>query len=231
TVMSTSEETLTLSRAPAEAAAPAAAEVAPAGDASGTGEAELAAHRLTPAALLERRRGAEAAYVFDLRDQEAFDAGHLPGAYSLPFEHLEPNLHRLPFSGDLMLYDGGEGLVQQAARLLLDNGFGEFFFVEEGLAGLEAALRASPDEVHFEALNDAERVAKVEEILDQRVREFLARDGGGMEVKAIEKDRILVAYQGACGGCGSSTAGTLRFIQNTLTIALNHEMEVVPVEE
>ena len=76
-----------------------------------------------------------------------------------------------------------------------------------------------------------ERSEAIERVLDQKVREFLARDGGGLEVKSIEDDRLLVSYFGACGGCGSSTAGTLRFIQTSLTVALNHEIEVVPVDE
>jgi Fe-S cluster biogenesis protein NfuA len=62
------------------------------------------------------------------------------------------------------------------------------------------------------------------------VRDFLAKDGGGMEVVAIEDSKIVVSYHGACGSCSSSTAGTLRFIQGVLTVNLNHEIEVVPVE-
>ena len=69
-------------------------------------------------------------------------------------------------------------------------------------------------------------VNTVEAALDERVREFLARDGGGLEVIGIEDNRVPGSYQGACG---SSTSGTLMVIQNALTIALNHEIEGVPV--
>jgi Fe-S cluster biogenesis protein NfuA/rhodanese-related sulfurtransferase len=197
---------------------------------AGTPAPDYAKSHLTPEGLLERRRSGQTIYVFDLRDAEAFNQDHLPGAHSLPFEHLEANLHRLPFSGDLLLYDGGEGLTPQAAALLFDNGFADFWYVEDGYAALKQALLDSPNEVNYKALNSAERAAKVDEVLDGKVREFLARDGGGLEVMGIEDDRVVVSYQGACGSCSSSTAGTLRFIQNVLTVSLNHEIEVVPVE-
>ena len=226
--MTTTEAPIELSREPDPAGKPqasgAGAQAAPAPD-------ELAGRRLSPEGLLERRRTAETAYVFDVRDVDAFRDGHLPGAYSLPFEHLQSNLHRLPFSGDLIFYDGGEGLAAQAARLLHDNGFTEQYFLEEGYAALKEALERSTEEVHFERLPPEERHQAIEKVLDAKVRDFLARDGGGLEVKSIEDNRVLVEYFGACGGCGSSTAGTLRFIQGALTIALNHEIEVVPAGE
>ena len=219
--MKAPHEDLTLSRAPeGEAAAPQAA----------TGEPEYTKFRVSPAQLLERRRGGQTVYVFDLRSSEDFDKEHLPGAYSLPFSHMEPNLHRLPFSGDLLFHDAGDGTARQAAALLHDNGFAEFYYMEEGYAALKQALLDSPDEVKYAALAPAERAKKVEEVLDSKVRDFLARDGGGMQVVGIEESRVVVSYEGACGSCSSSTEGTLRFIQNVLTVSLNHEIEVVPVE-
>ncbi|HEX7929011.1 MAG TPA: rhodanese-like domain-containing protein, partial [bacterium] len=181
---------LSLSRAPEGAAQPAAA-------ASGT-EPEYVKSRLTPTQLLERRRTAQTVYVFDLRDAEAFNAGHIPGAYNLPFEHVEANLHRLPFSGELLFYDGGEGLTRQTAALLFDNGFADYWYMEDGYEALKAAMVADPHEVNYQVLAPAEKAAKVEEVLDSKVREFLARDGGGMEVIGIEENRVVVSYQGAC---------------------------------
>jgi Fe-S cluster biogenesis protein NfuA len=102
--------------------------------------------------------------------------------------------------------------------------------MEEGYAALKQAMLESPDEVNYGALDPAQKAAKVDEVLTLKVRDFLARDGGGMEVVGIEENRVVVSYQGACGSCSSSTEGTLRFIQNVLTVSLNHEIEVVPVE-
>lgn len=210
---------------------PAAESAVPEPAAASGDAAELVKMRISPETLLEKRRTAQQAYVFDLRDVDSFRDGHLPGAYSLPFDFLESNLHRLPFSGELMFYDGGEGTAQQAAKLLHDNGFTDQTYVEEGYEALKKVLANAPGEVQYDKLSPEERRKAIEIVLDEKIREFLARDGGGLEVKSIEEDRVLVEYFGACGGCGSSTAGTLRFIQGTLTIALNHEIEVVPMGE
>ena len=92
-----------------------------------------------------------------------------------------------------------------------------------------AAMRDSPDEVTFGELAEEERGAAIEAALDERVREFLARDGGGLELAGIEDNRVPVSYQGACGGCASSSSGMVTVIQSALTIALNHDIEGVPV--
>ena len=186
--------------------------------------------RLTPESAVQKRRTAETAYVFDLRPVEDFQEGHLAGSHSLPFEFLESNLHRLPFTGDLIFYDGGEGLALQGAALLHDNGFTDHFYVEEGLDAILAALEAAPDEIKFAKLSADEQRKAIESVLDEKVRAFLERDGGGLEIIDIEGERVKVRYFGACGSCGSSTAGTLRFIEGALTVALNHDMEVVPVD-
>ncbi|MBI3993369.1 MAG: NifU family protein [Candidatus Lambdaproteobacteria bacterium] len=191
---------------------------------------EIGAQRIAPQGLLEKRRTAQTAYVFDLRTPEAFDESHLPGAFNLPAEHVEANLHRLPFQGDLLFYDGGDGAARRVAALLRENAFTDFFYMEEGYATLHQALLDSPQDVKYGALTPAERATHIERVLDEKVREYLASDGGGLEVVAIEDDSVTVSYQGACGSCGSSTAGTLRFIQMALTNGLNHEIEVLPVD-
>lgn len=222
--MSISDTPLELSRDPDPAAHSVVEAPAPDGG-------EFAGRRLAPEELLQRRRTAQTVHVFDLRDVDSFRDGHLPGAYSLPFDFLASNLHRMPFSGDLLLYDGGEGQALQAVKLLHENGFTDQYYVEEGYSALQEVLSRDPTEVQYDRLTPEQRKAAIETVLDEKVREFLARDGGGLEVKSIEEHRVLVEYFGACGGCGSSTAGTLRFIQTTLTVALNHEIEVVPAGE
>ncbi len=220
--MTDSAQKITLSRETAnDEADHSAPEAAP--------ENEAANHKLTPESFLERRRTREMVYVFDLRESDIFQAGNLPGAHNLPFEFMESNLHRLPFAGDMLFYDGGEGTVLQAAAVLDENGFSDFYYAEEGLDSLMKALKDSPDEIKFNELSAGEKAAAVEKVLDNKVREFLARDGGGLELMAIEENRVHVSYQGACGGCASSTEGTLRFIESALTLSLNHPIEVVPV--
>jgi len=193
-------------------------------------EEKVDQYRLSPEEFIRLRRTSPMAYVFDLRQPEVYESGSIAGSYNLPFTLMADNLHRLPFSGDMLFHDDGEGVAAQAMLILEENGMSDFFYVEEGYQALLKAMEDDPEEVNYTKLSPEERSKAVEAVLDDKVREFLARDGGGLEVMAIEGDQITVAYQGACGGCASSTEGTLRFIQTTLTNALNHPITVIPVE-
>lgn len=59
-------------------------------------------------------------------------------------------------------------------------------------------------------------IQQIEEILDRTVRPGLKSDGGNIEVLALEGKELFVRYEGACGGCPSSTAGTLYAIEDIL---------------
>jgi Fe/S biogenesis protein NfuA len=69
-------------------------------------------------------------YVFDLRSSEDFETSHLPGAHNLPFENFEDSIYQMPFSGEIMLYGGGEKELFSAAEILYDNGFETFYFID-----------------------------------------------------------------------------------------------------
>ena len=75
-------------------------------------------------------------------------------------------------------------------------------------------------------LSDDEKVIIVEAILDSSIRPALANDGGGLEVIEVEGPIVRIRYQGACGGCPSSTGGTLRVIENHLRSQLDPDIKV-----
>ena len=75
--------------------------------------------------------------------------------------------------------------------------------------------------------NENELLKKVNEILNQRVRPYLASDGGGLEVLGVEGHKVMIRYQGACGSCPSSISGTLAAIEGLLRRDLNPSIEVV----
>lgn len=70
---------------------------------------------------------------------------------------------------------------------------------------------------------------KVEEILDKTIRPGLQGDGGDLEVLSLDKKQLFVRYQGACGSCPSSTAGTLQAIQGILRDQFDPELEVISI--
>ncbi len=77
-----------------------------------------------------------------------------------------------------------------------------------------------------------ETLDKVTALLQQRVVPALAADGGGLQVLDYEsgdEGKVLtIRYQGACGSCPSSIAGTLTAIENLLRNEVDAGLRVVP---
>ena len=55
---------------------------------------------------------------------------------------------------------------------------------------------------------------------------YLQGDGGDLYVMGLAGNTLSVHYQGACGSCPSSTAGTLMAIQNLLQAEVDDAMVV-----
>lgn len=70
---------------------------------------------------------------------------------------------------------------------------------------------------------------KINAVLDERVRPGLAGDGGGLEIIDLIDKRLMIRYQGACGSCPSSLAGTLFAIEHMLKEEVDPELEVISV--
>jgi Fe-S cluster biogenesis protein NfuA len=75
---------------------------------------------------------------------------------------------------------------------------------------------------------DKERLERINQILDENVKPYLQGDGGDLYVVGLEGNRLMVHYQGACGSCPSSIAGTLGGIEN-LVRQIEPDIEVVAV--
>ncbi len=73
-----------------------------------------------------------------------------------------------------------------------------------------------------------ELMERILAVLRQRVVPALSADGGGLQVLGIEDKTLSIRYQGACGSCPSSIAGTLQAIQNLLRTEVDPELMVVP---
>ena len=103
----------------------------------------------------------------------------------------------------------------------------------EGEAAAPGAAEATEDGGGFDAsqLGDSERalLERIDEVLDDRIRPALAGDGGGLEVVGLDGKTLQIRYQGACGSCPSSIAGTLMAIQNMLQAEVDEELSVVSV--
>ncbi|MCA1480841.1 NifU family protein, partial [Bradyrhizobium sp. NBAIM08] len=86
---------------------------------------------------------------------------------------------------------------------------------DEEMAGAPAAAKANPL-ASLPQGGDPVVLQKINALLDDRVRPALAGDGGGLEVLGLDGKTLMIRYQGACGSCPSSIAGTMMAIQNLL---------------
>jgi len=77
------------------------------------------------------------------------------------------------------------------------------------------------------ALDDDPVIAQINELLDERIRPYLASDGGWLEIVSLEDHTLNIRYEGACGSCPSSLTGTLMAIENMIKEEIDPEIEVV----
>lgn len=74
---------------------------------------------------------------------------------------------------------------------------------------------------------DDAKLARINDLLDQRIRPGLAGDGGGLEVISFDGETLQISYHGACGSCPSSTSGTLRYIEGLLQDEVDPNLRVI----
>jgi Fe-S cluster biogenesis protein NfuA len=79
------------------------------------------------------------------------------------------------------------------------------------------------------AVNGDPQIAEIDALLDDRIRPYLASDGGWLEILSLEDKKLKIRYQGACGSCPSSLTGTLMAIENMIKEEIDPDIEVEAV--
>ena len=97
----------------------------------------------------------------------------------------------------------------------------------EAIEGLQVEEEEGGRPAGLEGQEADEKLQKINEILDARIRPGLAGDGGGLEVISFDGVRLQISYHGACGSCPSSGTGTLRYIETLLQDQVDPAIEVV----
>lgn len=104
----------------------------------------------------------------------------------------------------------------ESVKALNGNGNGA---AAAAVGGALAAAAAADDPV----------VREIDALLDERIRPYLASDGGWLEIIALVDKTLQIKYQGACGSCPSSLTGTLMAIENMIKEEIDPDIEVVAV--
>lgn len=95
---------------------------------------------LTKDELWERMKRKEKLVILDVRPSEEFEAGHLPGAVSIPMRELKKRMKELPKSKQIVAYCRGPlcALAPEATRYLKSKGF-KVKRMREGVPDWESA--------------------------------------------------------------------------------------------
>ena len=94
--------------------------------------------------------------------------------------------------------------------------------------GVKAAAAAVGGAIAAAASDDP-KIAQINDLLDDRIRPYLAGDGGWLEVLELADNTLKIRYEGACGSCPSSLTGTLMAIENMIREEIDPEITVIAV--
>lgn len=73
------------------------------------------------------------------------------------------------------------------------------------------------------------KIAEIDALLDERIRPYLAGDGGWLDIVDLVDSKLTIRYQGACGSCPSSLTGTLMAIENMIKDQIDPNIEVIAI--
>lgn len=92
--------------------------------------------------------------------------------------------------------------------------------------GLPFELGAAEEESLADDPADADIIAQIRQLLDERVRPAVAGDGGDIVYRGFHEGVVLLRMKGACSGCPSSTATLKAGIENLLRYYVPEVREV-----
>ena len=93
-------------------------------------------------------------------------------------------------------------------------------------SGVPLLSGAAAETETFDDPEDAEIVAQIRDLIDQRVRPAVANDGGDIIYRGFQKGIVYLHMQGSCAGCPSSTATLKGGIENLLKYYVPEVVEV-----
>ena len=108
--------------------------------------------------------------------------------------------------------------IRAAESVAVSNGNGNGKSAAAAVGGAIAA-----------AAGDNPKIAQINGLLDERIRPYLASDGGWLEVVDLVDNTLSIRYEGACGSCPSSLTGTLMAIENMIKEEIDPAIEVIAV--
>ncbi len=81
----------------------------------------------------------------------------------------------------------------------------------------------------WEAMPYQQKIRIIEEVIDKEIRPYIELDAGGVQIISFNDEKeVIIAYEGACTTCHSSTGSTLSAIQKILRSRVHPSLFVTP---
>lgn len=78
-------------------------------------------------------------------------------------------------------------------------------------------------------LSPAQKVLKINKIIETEISSELQKDGGDITLIDIDENKVYVKLQGRCSGCKNSDLTLKNFVEKTLKDSVDNELEVIEV--
>ena len=115
---------------------------------------------------------------------------------------------------------GGCGLCHEKIQEILDE------FGEKRLSELSFREKREGEKG---AMTNLEKIRKIEELINDRIRPALKQDGGDLELVDFDHNTVYVSLKGACATCPSSTHTMQQFIEKELRKEISKDIKVLEV--
>ncbi len=116
--------------------------------------------------------------------------------------------------------------IEKAAEQCLD-----IPFAENDLPSPIAAHGHEGGQIYpgWDTLSKEQKIEAIEGVIAADIRPYIELDAGGIQIVDLVQDQeLIIAYEGACTTCHSSTGATLNAIQEILKLKIHPALRVVP---
>ncbi|MCF7855752.1 MAG: Fe-S cluster assembly protein NifU [Candidatus Pacebacteria bacterium] len=117
---------------------------------------------------------------------------------------------------------GGCGGCREDIQSILDDVKDE----REAAVAHKTAAPSAPGK-----LTNLQKIAKIQEALDNDIRPGLQADGGDLDLVDIDGDRVIVRLTGSCAGCPGAQVTLKRWVQAKLQELVTPELTVEEVQQ
>lgn len=131
---------------------------------------------------------------------------------------LENNLTTIDEITNYTKAGGGCGLCHEKIQEILDK-----------LHGVKEREKETPTDKR--KMTHLQKIRKIEEVIETRIRPALKQDGGDIEFIDYDRDKVFVKLTGACATCPSATRTMRQFIEKELRKEITRDINVEEVFE